>query len=70
MTDTTNKRLLTDKEGANYVGIGVTAFRAWSERIGAVKRFGRRRLNDKSVIDQELDSGNMFDITSKKDVKS
>lgn len=60
MTEITVKRMLNDKEGAAYVGLGVTSFRAWSEQIGAVRKFGKRRLNDRMVIDQALDTKQDF----------
>ena len=62
--DTACKRLLTDKEAASYVGLGVTAFRIWAEKIGCIKRFGRRRLNDKLIIDQMLNDNNSFSVSA------
>lgn len=57
------RRLISDPEGAEYTNMGITKFREWSERIGAVRRIGRRRVNDKKVIDQFLDRGQMDGCT-------
>ena len=48
------KRLLNIKEVCTYTGIGQTQARKYMEEIGAVKRFGRRVLFDKNVIDQAI----------------
>lgn len=54
-SDTQNIRLLSADEGAAYMGIGKTAFRAYAVKIGAVRRFGRRVLYDKRVLDSAID---------------
>lgn len=50
-----DKRLLTEIEGAAYSGIGRTAFRVWAKEIGARRTFGRSVRYDKNVIDRALD---------------
>lgn len=55
MLDFKDKRLITDPEGAEYTNMSVTKFREWAEQIGAVRRIGRARRNDKKIIDQFLD---------------
>lgn len=51
-----DKRLLNIKEVCTYIGIGQTQARKVMQKIGAVRRFGRRILYDKIVIDTYLDS--------------
>ena len=51
-----DKRLLNIKEVCTYIGIGQTQARKTMQEIGAVRRFGRRILYDKIVIDAYLDS--------------
>lgn len=58
------KRLLSVREGADYTGIGVVNFRIWAEQIGAVRRIGSRVLFDKTIIDRELDRGQMDECTN------
>ncbi len=48
------KRLLTAKEAESYTGLGRHGLRSWGERIGAVRKIGKRVLFDKLVIDQFL----------------
>lgn len=50
-----DKRLLNIKEVCTYIGIGQTQARKVMQEIGAVRRFGRRILYDKIVIDTYLD---------------
>lgn len=48
------KRMLNIKEVCAYTGIGQTTARQYMDEIGATKRFGRRVLFDKTVIDAAL----------------
>lgn len=48
------KRLLNIKEVCAYTGIGQTNARAYMDEIGATRKFGRRVLFDKIVIDEAL----------------
>ena len=48
------KRLLNIREVCIYTGIGQTRAREYMDQIGATKRFGRRVLFDKTVIDNAL----------------
>lgn len=48
------KRLLNIQEVSTYIGIGQTQARRYMEEIGAVRRFGRRVLFDKVVIDSAI----------------
>ena len=54
--DITNKRLITDKEGAFLYGMSINTFRDLSKRIGAEVRYGRKKLNKKDMIDTWLDN--------------
>lgn len=54
-----DKRLLNINEVCTYIGIGQTQARKIMQEIGAVRRFGRRILYDKIVIDTYLDSMGM-----------
>lgn len=51
-----DKRLLSVKEGADYVGIGTASFRAWASKIGCVRHIGSRVLFDKDIINNALDT--------------
>lgn len=48
------KRLLNIREVCIYTGIGQVRAREYMDQIGATKRFGRRVLFDKTVIDKAL----------------
>ena len=55
-TDTfEGKRLLSVEELAKYVGLGRHSARQFAEENGAVKRYGKRVLFDRVVIDRALD---------------
>ncbi len=49
------KRMLGIEEAAKYVGLGKVVTRAWMDEIGATRKFGRRVLFDKVIIDRALD---------------
>jgi len=49
-------RLVGRADGAAYCGMGLQTFAAWAKEIGAERRFGRRVLYDRVVIDKKLDS--------------
>ena len=49
------KRLLNAKEICIYTGLGRDRAREFMEEIGATRKFGRRVLFDKTVIDAALD---------------
>lgn len=51
-----DKRLLNIKEVCTYTGIGQTRARQYMDEIGATRRFGKRVLFDKKVIDSALDN--------------
>lgn len=51
-----NKRLFNADEGQSYCGLGRIKFREFADRIGATKRFGKRVLFDRAIIDRALDS--------------
>ncbi len=51
-----NKRLLNVKEACEYTGLGQTTTRKLMQEIGAVRRFGKRLLYDKTIIDTYLDN--------------
>lgn len=50
-----SKRLLDAIEVCTYTGLGRCAARAFMDEIGATRKFGRRVLFDKTVIDAALD---------------
>lgn len=55
-TKSNNARMMDDPQGAAYCGMGLTTFRKWALEIGAVKRFGNIKRNDRKVIDDALDA--------------
>lgn len=52
--DIAEKRLLNIKEVCTYINVGQTQARRYMEEIGATRRFGRRVLFDKKVIDSAI----------------
>lgn len=50
------KRMLSIKEVCGYIGQGETKARIYMDEIGATRKFGRRVLFDKTVIDAALDA--------------
>lgn len=50
-----DKRLLNIEEVCTYTGQGQTRARELMDTIGATRRFGKRVLFDKKVIDAALD---------------
>lgn len=50
------KRLLNIKEVCIYTGRGQVSARKYMDEIGATRKFGRRVLFDKTVIDAALDA--------------
>ena len=51
-----DKRMLGIDEASQYVGLGRNSAKAWLVEIGAIRRFGRRVLFDKRIIDQALNA--------------
>lgn len=51
-----DKRMLSVAEASTYCGLGRTRTRELAESAGAVRRFGRRVLFDKTKLDAALDS--------------
>ena len=49
------KRMLGIDEAAKYLGLGKVVTRTWMDEIGATRKFGRRVLFDKQIIDRALD---------------
>lgn len=50
-----NKRMLSEKEGMRYCGLGRNRFRDFAFSNGAVVHIGRRILFDKQKLDNALD---------------
>ncbi len=50
-----DKRLLNISELTQYCGIGRNTARDWGKAIGAERRFGKRVLYDRVIIDRALD---------------
>ena len=48
-------RMMSHKEAAAYIGLGLTTSRRLLEEIGAVVHVGKRVLFDKKTIDEYLD---------------
>ncbi len=55
--DIENKWLLSWDEAQVYCGLGRTAVRDFGERVGAIKRYGKRVLFDRVIIDETLSAG-------------
>ena len=51
-----DKRLLNIDEVCTYIGLGQVRAREYMNEIGAVKKFGRRVLFDKTIIDSAINS--------------
>ena len=56
MGEISEKRLLNIEEVTIYIGMGKVTSRKYMDEIGAVRKFGRRVLFDKTVIDKALDT--------------
>lgn len=57
MEATVTKRMLSEKEGQVYTGLGRTKFRQFADEIGATTHIGARRvLFDVRIIDAALDA--------------
>lgn len=49
------KRLLSQKELKEYIGIGFNSARQFGKRIGAEVQIGGRKMYDKEVIDRYIE---------------
>lgn len=49
------KRLLDAAEVAEYTGLGRNTARKFAEEAGALKRYGKRVLFDRIVLDKAID---------------
>ena len=49
-------RMMSHKEAAAYLGLGLTTSRKLLEEIGATRHVGARVLFDRQIIDNYLDS--------------
>ncbi len=49
------KRLLTEREAMDYLGVKRTKLREYAEEIKCIKHIGKRVLYDKTIIDKALD---------------
>lgn len=56
MENTMIKRMLTEKEAQEYIGLKRAKCREFGEQIKCIKRIGRRVLYDKTIIDKALDN--------------
>lgn len=50
------KRMLSVSEMETYTGLGRNAARKFAEDAGALRKYGRRVLIDKAVLDRALDA--------------
>lgn len=48
------KRLLDINDVCSYIGLGQNRAREYMDKIGATRKFGRRVLFDKTIIDAAL----------------
>lgn len=53
--DIGDKRMLSIKEAAQYLGLGTRTTRVYMDKIGATVKFGGRVVFDRTVIDSVLD---------------
>lgn len=53
------KRLLSESEAGEYLGLKRAKTRAFGEEYKCIKHIGRRVFYDKTVIDEVLDSADM-----------
>lgn len=60
-----DKRFMTMRECADYLGIGISTTRRYMQEIGAVKRIGKRCLYDRKVIDAFFESSDSLQVTKK-----
>lgn len=51
-----NARMMDIVQAASYCGMGQKHFRTWADEIGAVRRYNRRLVYDRRVIDAALDA--------------
>ena len=49
-------RMLSEKEAQTYIGLKRGKTREFGEKVGAIKRIGRRVLYDRVVLDAALDN--------------
>lgn len=56
MEPLSGKRLLSRKEFFRYVGLGKVRGMEFAEKVGAVRRYGRRVLIDRVIVDRALDA--------------
>lgn len=58
--DFSEKRMLSEKEAMEYVGLKRGKCREFGENIKCIKRIGRRVLYDRKIIDAALDADDCF----------
>lgn len=56
MENNVSKRMLTQKEAQEYLGLKQAKCREFGEQINCIRRIGRRVLYDKFIIDKALDN--------------
>ena len=67
MTNTVMKRMLSEKEAQEYLGLKRVKCREFGEKFNAIKHIGSRVLYDRYVLDEVLDSGVAFCVKEKDD---
>lgn len=60
MTTTVMKRMLSEVEAMEYLGLKRVKCREFGEQFKAIKHIGRRVLYDRNILDEALDSGDAF----------
>lgn len=53
--DFSGVRLFSLSDGCAYTGLGKTSFTDFAKQIGAVKKYGKRVLFDRAIIDNAID---------------
>ena len=67
MANVVMKRMLSEKEAQEYLGLKRVKCREFGEKYKAIKHIGSRVLYDRVVLDEALDSGNAFCVKEKTD---
>lgn len=50
------KRMLNFREAVEYTSLKRASLEAFAESIGAVRRYGKRKMYDREVIDRAFDN--------------
>ena len=56
-TPINQKRMITLEEASIYLSVGMNSIRAIAEKASAIKKYGRRILVDRIMLDSAIDNG-------------